>query len=163
LGEASASLTGPPAPGAPGITVRKDDHDHHQEATNMSGFDINQLTISGNLTTDPELRHLASGQALCKIRIAHNERRKLESGDWIDNPQFFDVTIWGGIGEWVAGHIAKGDKIVIAGRLRWREYQTADGDKRHAIDITADSIVPAPRETSSNAATTDTNDDDIPF
>jgi hypothetical protein len=42
----------------------------------MSGFDINQLTISGNLTADPELRHLESGTALCKIRIAHNERRK---------------------------------------------------------------------------------------
>ena len=129
----------------------------------MSGFDINQLTISGNLTTDPELRQLSSGHALCKIRIAHNERRKLQSGDWIDNPHYFDVTIWNGLGEWVAGHIAKGDKIVIAGRLRWREYQTADGDKRQAIDITADSIVPIPRDSSPSAATTNANEDDIPF
>jgi single-strand DNA-binding protein len=125
----------------------------------MSGFDINQLTISGNLTTDPELRHLESGKALCKIRIANNERRKLQSGDWIDNPQFFDVTIWAGIGEWAAGHLAKGDKVVIAGRLRWREYDNADGDKRQAIDINADSIVPVPRSSVTPAIV----DEDIPF
>jgi single-strand DNA-binding protein len=127
----------------------------------MSGFDINQLTISGNLTADPELRHLESGKALCKIRIAHNERRKLQSGDWVDNPQFFDVTLWAGIGEWTAGNLAKGDKVVIAGRLRWREYDNADGDKRQAIDITADSIVPAPRSTTT--PTVAGADDDIPF
>ena len=117
----------------------------------MSGFDINQLTISGNLTSEPELRHLHSGNALCKIRIAHNERRKLQSGDWVDNPQFFDVTIWGAIGEWIAEHVAKGDKVVVAGRLRWCEYDTAEGAKRQAIDITADSIVPAPRGTSTTS------------
>ena len=135
----------------------------------MSGFAINQLTISGNLTTDPELRHLTSGQALCKIRIANNERRKLASGDWIDNPQYFDITIWSGLAEWVADHIAKGDKVVVAGRLRWREYQTADGTRRQAIDITADSIVPMRRPASTEPtpdeieAGRDDLDDDIPF
>jgi single-strand DNA-binding protein len=95
-----------------------------------------------------------------QIRIAHNERRKLQSGDWIDHPQFFDVTLWAGIGEWAAGNLTKGDKVVIAGRLRWREYDSADGDKRQAIDISADSIVPAPRSTTT---TPTVPDDDIPF
>jgi single-strand DNA-binding protein len=126
----------------------------------MSGFDINQLTISGNLTADPELRQLTGGQTLCKIRIAHNERRKLESGDWVDNPQFFDVTLWSGVGGWIADNLTKGDKVVVAGRLRWREYETADGDKRQAIDISADSIVSAPR---SKSTPTVAGDDDIPF
>jgi single-strand DNA-binding protein len=129
----------------------------------MSGFDINQLTISGNLTTDPELRRLSTGTAVCHIRIAHNERRRLESGEWIDNPQFFDVTIWSGIGEWVARHVARGDRVVIAGRLRWREWDNADGERRQAVDITADSIVPVPRSTTTDAAAAGTPDDDIPF
>jgi single-strand DNA-binding protein len=129
----------------------------------MSGFDINQLTISGNLTADPELRYLASGTALTKVRIAHNERRKLDSGEWIDNPQFFDVTIWGAIGKWIAEHVAKGDKVVVAGRLRWREWDT-DAGKRQAVDITADSIVPAPRDATNGRSDTDENDaDDIAF
>ena len=129
----------------------------------MSGFAINQLTISGNLTSDPDLRHLHSGQALCKLRIAHNERVKLADGSWISQPQYFDVTIWGAVGEWVAANVAKGDQVVIAGRLRWREYETAGGDKRQAIDITADSIVPTPRNSPTTAHVDDTHTDDIPF
>jgi single-strand DNA-binding protein len=161
LAATTVALTEPPTPGASRITVRMDEQDQHPGGRQaMSGFDINQLTISGNLTADPELRHLQSGQTLCKIRIAHNERRKLESGDWIDHPQFFDVTLWSGVGEWIADNLTKGEKVVIAGRLRWREYDTADGDKRQAIDITADSIVPAPRSTTPSVAGTD---DDIPF
>jgi single-strand DNA-binding protein len=129
----------------------------------MSGFAINQLTISGNLTSDPELRHLLSGQALCKLRIANNERVKLADGSWISQPQYFDITIWGAIGEWVAANVTKGDQVVIAGRLRWREYDTATGDKRQAIDITADSIIPTPRSSPASADIVDTDTDDIPF
>jgi single-strand DNA-binding protein len=114
----------------------------------MSGFDINQLTISGNLTRDPELRNLPSGQSVCNIRIAHNERRKTTGDEWTDVPAYFDVTIWSGLGEWIAKNVAKGDKVVVAGRLRWREYDV-DGSSRQAVDITADSVVPVPRATSS--------------
>jgi single-strand DNA-binding protein len=117
----------------------------------MSGFDINQLTISGNLTRDPELRSLPSGQSVCNVRIAHNERRKNQADDWIDVAAYFDVTIWSGLGEWIAKHVAKGDKVVVAGRLRWREYDV-DGTSRQAVDITADSVVPVPRTTSSEPA-----------
>ena len=133
----------------------------------MSGFGINHTTISGNLTRAPELRRLDSGQAVCNIRIAHNERRKDGAGEWIDVPSYFDVTIWSGLGEWVAENIKKGQQVVIAGRLRWREYEV-DGTKRQAVDITADSIVPVQR---TGAAATDPAEgfepaaggDDIPF
>ena len=130
----------------------------------MSGFDINQLTISGNLTGDPELRSLNSGQSLCKIRIAHNERYKNAAGEWTDRPQYFDVTVWGGIGDWVGGHLSKGDKVVVAGRLKWRQWETDGGSKRQAVDITADSVVPAPRGAATDAgeSSTPSGDDDIP-
>jgi single-strand DNA-binding protein len=117
----------------------------------MSGFDINQLTISGNLTRGPELRNLPSGQSVCNIRIAHNERRKTQADAWTDVPAYFDVTIWGGLGEWIANNVAKGDKVVVAGRLRWREYEV-DGQARQAVDITADSVVPIPRTSSASEA-----------
>ena len=110
----------------------------------MSGFEINTVTVSGNLTREPELRNLPSGQAVCSIRIAHNERRKDSAGEWSDAPAYFDVTIWSGLGEYLAKHLAKGQKVVVAGRLRWREYE-ADGDKRQVVDITADSVIPIPR------------------
>ena len=117
----------------------------------MSGFDINHVTVSGSLTRDPELRELPSGQAVCSIRIAHNERFKDAAGDWADRPQFFDITIWSGLGEWIARNVSKGEKVVVAGRLRWREWET-DGDKRQAVDITADSVIPIPRPATTQPA-----------
>jgi single-strand DNA-binding protein len=117
----------------------------------MNGFEINQLTLSGNLTHDPELRTVSSGDALCRLRIAHNERRKNRAGEWTDVPGFFDITIWGGLGEWVAQNVAKGDKVVVAGRVRWREYET-NGTTRQAIDVIADSVVPVYRTTSAQPA-----------
>ena len=131
----------------------------------MSGFDINHVTVSGALTRDPELRELTSGQAVCSIRIAHNERFKDAAGEWADRPQFFDITIWSGLGEWIGRNVSKGEKVVVAGRLRWREWET-DGDKRQAVDITADSVIPIPR-TNSTAPEPEfaptAADDDIPF
>ena len=62
----------------------------------MSGFDINQLTISGHLTRDPELRSTQGGTSICSLRIAHNERFKDAAGEWADRPQYFDVTVWCG-------------------------------------------------------------------
>ena len=88
----------------------------------MSGFDINHVTVSGHLTAPPELRHLPSGGAVCALRIAHNERYRDAAGDWTDRPAYFDVTIWSGLGEWIAANVAKGEKVVVAGRLRWRAY-----------------------------------------
>ncbi|MEJ7894196.1 MAG: single-stranded DNA-binding protein [Solirubrobacteraceae bacterium] len=134
----------------------------------MSGFDINTVTISGNLTREPELRNLPSGQAVCNIRIAHNERYKGADGEWTDRAAYFDVTIWSGLGEWIAKNVVKGQKVVVAGRLKWREFEV-DGNKRQAVDITADSVIPVPR--TDNASTPPAEmqsaargaDDDIPF
>ena len=134
----------------------------------MSGFDINQLAISGNLTRDPELHHLGDGTALCKMRIANNDRITNVAGDWINRPQFFNVTIWAGVGEWAALHLAKGDKVVLAGRLKWSEWDATDG-KRQAIEIQADSIVPITLHDASEthedtgANTNPVGDEDIPF
>lgn len=130
----------------------------------MSAFDINAVTISGNLTRDPELRSLPSGNSVCSIRIAHNERYKA-NGEWTDRPQYFDVTVWNGLGEYVAGNLAKGEKVVVHGRLKWREFEV-DGNKRQAVDITANSIIPVPRSDTpapSEGFEPRAGDDDIPF
>jgi len=118
----------------------------------MSGFDINHVTVSGHLTAAPELRNLpGSGQAVCSIRIAHNERFKDGAGNWADRAAYFDVTIWSGLGEWIAKNVSKGEKVVVAGRLRWREWGE-EGAKRQAVDITADSVIPIPRTAAAQPA-----------
>ena len=132
----------------------------------MSGFEINTVTISGNLTRDPELRNLPSGNSVCNLRIAHNERFKGADGEWADRPQYFDITVWSGLGEYLAKNLAKGEKVVVSGRLKWREFEV-DGNKRQAVDITADSVVPVPRSDKPTPAADfeppTAADDDIPF
>ncbi len=112
----------------------------------MSGFDINTVTVSGNLTRDPDVRNIpGSGTAVCSLRIAHNERYKDASGEWADRTAYFDVTIWSGLGEWMGRNLHKGQKVVVSGRLKWREWEQ-DGNKRQAVDIVADSVVPVVRD-----------------
>ena len=107
----------------------------------MSGFDINTVTVSGNLTRDPEVRNLPSGQAVCSLRIAHNERFKDASGEWADRAAYFDVTVWSGLGEWMGRNLHKGQKVVVSGRLKWRQWDDKDGNKRYTTEIRGDRVV----------------------
>ena len=56
---------------------------------------INRVVLVGNLTSDPELRHTPSGTAVCSLRIAVNSRRRDETGQWVDKPNYFDVSVFG--------------------------------------------------------------------
>jgi single-strand DNA-binding protein len=106
----------------------------------MAATNINRVVMTGNLTRDPELRNLPSGTSVCSLRIACNTRRKDESGQWGDKPNYFDVTVWGAQGENCAQYLSKGRPVAIDGRLEWREWQDKDGNKRQSIDIIADSV-----------------------
>jgi single-strand DNA-binding protein len=107
----------------------------------MAASNINRVIITGNLTSDPELRSLPSGTSVCKLRVACNTRRKdNSSGEWVDKPNFFDVTVWGAQGENCARYLAKGRPVAIDGRLEWREWDSPEGQKRQAVDIIADTV-----------------------
>jgi single-strand DNA-binding protein len=107
----------------------------------MAGTNINRVVITGNLTRDPELRSTPSGTSVCGLRIASNTRRKDSSGQWVDKPNYFDVTVWGAQGENCAQYLSKGRPVAIDGRLEWREWEAKEGGgKRQSIDIVADSV-----------------------
>ena len=100
---------------------------------------INRVVMSGNLTKDPELRQLAGGNSVCKLRIAVNTRKKdRDSDQWSDQPNYFDVTVWGAQGENVAKYLQKARRLLIDGRLEWREWQAQDGTNRQAVEIIAE-------------------------
>jgi len=101
---------------------------------------INRVVLVGNLTRDPELRHTPSGTAVCNLRLAVNTRRKDETGQWVDKPNYFDITVWGNQGERCAQYLSKGRPVGVDGRLEWREWETPEGNKRQAVDIVADTV-----------------------
>ena len=107
----------------------------------MAATNINRVIITGNLTSDPELRSTGSGLAVCSLRIACNGRRKNnETGQWEEKPNFFNVTVFGAQGENCARFLSKGRPVAVDGRLDWREFTDQQGNKRQAVEIIAESV-----------------------
>jgi single-strand DNA-binding protein len=107
----------------------------------MAGSNINRVIITGNLTRDPELRTFPDGgSSVCSLRVACNGRRKNnQTSQWEDQPNYFDVTVWGAQGENCSRFLTKGRAVAVDGRLRWREWEQ-EGQKRQAVDIVADTV-----------------------
>jgi single-strand DNA-binding protein len=103
---------------------------------------VNVVVITGNLTRDPELRSTPGGTSVCKLRVAVNSRRKDgQTGEWVDKPNYFDVTVWGAQGENCANYLSKGRPVAIEGRLDWREWEAKEGGgKRQTVEIIANSV-----------------------
>ncbi len=146
----------------------------------MAASNINRVILTGNLTSDPDLRSLNSGTSVCRLRLAVNGRRKdNQSGEWVDKPNFFDITVWGAQGENCARYLSKGRPVAVDGRLEWREFTDKEGNKRQAVEVIADTVqflggreggpgegnqfVPASSSQGSNADFGAPADDDIPF
>jgi single-strand DNA-binding protein len=100
---------------------------------------VNSVTLIGNLTRDPELRHTPSGTAVTTLRIAVNDRVK-RGEEWVDAAYYFDVTVWGRQAENCAQYLAKGRPVGVTGKLTWREWDAQDGTKRQAVEVVADNI-----------------------
>jgi single-strand DNA-binding protein len=108
----------------------------------MAGGNINRVVLTGNLTRDPELRTFPdSGNAVCSLRLACNGRRKNnQTGQWEDQPNYFDITVWGAQGENCAKYLSKGRPVAVDGRLQWREWNDKEDNKRQSVDIIAESV-----------------------
>jgi single-strand DNA-binding protein len=107
----------------------------------VAATNINVVVITGNLTRDPELRSTQGGTSVCKMRVAVNSRRRDQSGEWIDKPNYFDVTVFGAQGENCSNYLSKGRPVAIEGRLDWSEWDATDGSgKRSKVEIVANSV-----------------------
>ena len=97
---------------------------------------VNIVVLSGNLTRDPELRYLASGDAVATLRVASN-RRARSGEEWKDETTFIDVSVWGKQAENCGEYLTKGRPVLVEGSLRIREWETREGDKRITPEIRA--------------------------
>ena len=102
---------------------------------------INRVTLTGNLTRDPELRYAQNGTPILDMGLAVNDRAKnQQTGQWEDRPNFVDLAMFGTRAERVAPYLSKGSKVAVEGRLRWSQWQAKDGSKRSKLEVVVDEI-----------------------
>jgi single-strand DNA-binding protein len=106
----------------------------------MSYFTINRVVLVGRLIRDPELRALPSGTSVCGLRIACNSSYKDADGELVERPNYFDVSAYGAAGESVSRYMRRGSRVAVDGRLEWREWETAEQERRQAVSIVADTV-----------------------
>jgi single-strand DNA-binding protein len=121
----------------------------------MSYFNINRAVLVGRLTRDPELRALPSGTSVCTLRIACNSSRRDADGEFTERPNYFDVSVYGASADSVGHYMRRGSRIAVDGHLEWREWETAEQQKRQAVSIVAETVqfldTPAARASSLDA------------
>jgi single-strand DNA-binding protein len=99
------------------------------------------ITVVGNLVKDPEVKDLGAGKVLAKLRVASTERFQDSDGSWKDgDTAFYDVVCWRTLAENVAGSLAKGNKVIVHGKLKYREFVRKDGTKGNAFEIDATDV-----------------------
>jgi len=139
---------------------------------------LNKVLLIGNLTRPPELRYTPSGTAVADLRLAVNNDYTTQSGERREEPCFLTVVVWGKQAESCSEYLDKGSEIFVEGRLRIRDWESRDGQKRTATEVVAQRVqfmsrtkggggsrppaaVGAPQNFQDEAAVL--KDDDVPF
>jgi single-strand DNA-binding protein len=101
-----------------------------------------KVMIIGNLGSDPEMRYTPTNRAVTQFNVAVNQSTKnQQTGEWVEETDWFRVSVWGDRAERMAETLRKGNKVFVEGRFKTREFEGRDGQKRTSLEITADSIV----------------------
>src|SRR2546429_4390288 len=109
-----------------------------------------QITITGNLVDEPELRFTPAGQPVARFRVASTPRlRDNATGEWKDGDSLFlTCNVWRQAAENVAETLQRGMRVIVSGRLRQRSYETKEGEKRTVYEIEVDDVGPSLRNAS---------------
>jgi single-strand DNA-binding protein len=103
----------------------------------MASF--NRVVLVGNLTRDVELRRTPQGTAVTDIGLAVNERVK-RNEEWVDEVNFFDITLWGRTAEVASEYLTKGSSVLIEGRLKYETWSQEDGTKRSKVKVVGEKM-----------------------
>lgn len=132
---------------------------------------LNQITIHGRLTADPESKQTQSGVSVCNFTVAV-DRSISKSEDKITD--FFTVVCWRGLADMVSKHFVKGKEILVTGSMQSRRWQDNDGNNRISWEIQANTIDFCGNKANNNPANAttpqgdfeaieDDTDEDLPF
>jgi single-strand DNA-binding protein len=109
-----------------------------------------QITVVGNLVSDPELRYTPTGVAVANFRIASTPRTfDRQSNEWKDGDSLFlTCNVWRQAAENVAESLQRGMRVIVQGRLHQRSYETREGEKRTVFEVEVDDVGPSMRNAS---------------
>lgn len=96
--------------------------------------DLNVITLSGNLTQDPELRHTPKGLSVCNARLANNGFGRDEE------TLFINIVLWGKDAEYCADNCSKGTFVEVSGRFSLRSYTDRNGNERTSPEVNVKSF-----------------------
>lgn len=131
---------------------------------------LNQITIMGRLTRDPELRRTQSGIAVASFTLAVDRDFGGQNGE--KETDFIDCVAWRNTAEFVSKYFSKGRMAAVSGRLQLRDWTDKDGNKRRSAEVVAESVYFADAKKAGDAPPPaqqqefhelDGNDDDLPF
>jgi len=101
---------------------------------------INKVMLLGNLGKDPEIRYTPQQMAVCRFSLATGERKKDQSGNWVDHTEWHNVVVFGKVAENCAKYLKKGRQAFIEGRIRTNKWQDKEGKDRYTTEILADNV-----------------------
>jgi single-strand DNA-binding protein len=101
---------------------------------------LNRVHLIGNLGKDPETRTIPTGNKVCSFSIAINRRWKTGDGDYKDATDWFNIEVWGRLGETCQQYLHKGSRVYLEGRLKTSKYEH-DGETRYITKIIATQMI----------------------
>ncbi len=102
---------------------------------------LNKVFLLGNLTRDPDLRGLPSGQSVCELRLAVGRRYTNSSGQEVDDTCFVDVIVWGRSANNCKQFLSKGSSVMVEGRLQLDTWEDRNGGgQRSRLRVVAEQV-----------------------
>lgn len=147
---------------------------------------MNKIILLGNLGRDPELKYTQNQVPVCSFSIATTEKRKDQSGAWVDITEWHKIVAWQKTAENCGKYLTKGSKVLVEGKIQTRKYQDKEGHDKYVTEVLAQNVqfistnkkeengnshtstdqqteIAAAQAVVSQVASTSFNDDDIPF
>jgi len=108
-------------------------------------MNLNKVFVLGNLTRDPEVRTIASGQQVASFSIATNRVWYNQAKEKNQEVEFHNIVAWGRLAEIAGQYLTKGKLVLIEGRIKTRSWQAQDGTKKYRTEIIAEAMQMGPK------------------
>jgi single-strand DNA-binding protein len=118
-------------------------------------MNLNRVILIGNLTRDPEMRTISSGQSVCNFGMATNRTWTDQAGAKQQATEFHNIVAWRRLAEICGQYLKKGSLVMIEGRLQTRSWQAQDGTNRYRTEIVAENMQMGPRSGQAGPASPD--------